>query len=80
MFVLVWVGSTMATELMAGAPAYLLAMAGVWAHVVGLWRHAGDLSWHGPSMAVRTVVWTVHPAGPRNTVLRRNGFELLHAL
>ena len=49
-----WVGSTMATELMVGAPAYLLVMAGVWAHVVGLWRHASDLSWHGPSMAVRT--------------------------
>ena len=57
MFVLVCVGSTMATELMAGAPVYLLVMAGVWAHVVGLWRHASDLSWRRPSMAVWATGW-----------------------
>ena len=57
MLVLVWVGSTMATELMAGAPVYLLVMAGVWAHVVGLWRHASDLSWRRPSMAVWATGW-----------------------
>ena len=43
MLVLVWVGSTMSTEVMVGAPACLLVMPGVWPHVVRLWRHASDL-------------------------------------
>ena len=70
-----WVGSTMATELMVGAPAYLLVMAGVWAHVVGLWRHASDLSWHGPSMAVRTTGCGGASFG-RGTSWRANACEL----